>query len=125
MSSEKIHTIYVKDLAHLLGVTDLRTAKRWCRLNSVAILTDRGRRVSYVVRSEYEAARLSAFIKLLKNRHGKDWFIAFHAHVDFNIELLSTMHATNGKKQSGRSFESLDNTGKHEQRFLESLTSLK
>lgn len=89
MKTSSLEILYVKELTPLLGLTDPRSAKRWCGLNGVAILTDRGRRTAYVVRSDYEAARTREFIRALKQRHGTDWLTAYEAHVNFDIELLS------------------------------------
>jgi hypothetical protein len=84
---------YVKELSRLLNLKDLRSVKRWCRMNGVTILKDHGCRSSYVMRSDYESARMRAFIQILKNRHGNNWRVMYEAHLAFNLDLLTEASA--------------------------------
>lgn len=125
MKTTPLEILYVKELTGLLGLRDPRSAKRWCLLNNVSIIKNQGSRVSYVIRSDYEVARNRAFIKLLKNRHGKDWFAVYQAHVDFNIALLSGLQSAGKENSIDRKNCALPvNTGMHEQRFLNVINSL-
>lgn len=125
MKNEHLETISIKELGTKIRLSDRRSIYRWCSLNNVSIIKNPGSRVSYVMRSEYEVAHTREFIKSLKVRYGKNWLTAYQAHVHFNIELLSAMQGTNGKNKSGKSAQPITNTGTHERRFLDSLTSLK
>lgn len=115
---------HVKELKQLLRLRDLRSVKRWCTLNGVVIMKDRGSRFSYVMRSEFEAARMRQFTKSLQERHGKDWIDAYHAHVDFNIETLSAIQDASRNFPSKRNVDLPVFTSAYSKSFLEKIDSL-
>ena len=117
LMSRTIFTL--KELKQQLHFTDMRSVKRYCLLNGIAILKDNGCRSLYVMRSDYEAARMREFIKMLKKRHGKDWLKAYQAHVNFDIELLMCLQYS-GRKGHCNSHKDklLSNAGNNEKRFL-------
>lgn len=126
MTNTGVEIIPLKELRQQLRLTDMRSVRRYCLQNGIAILKDNGSRSSYVMRSDYEAGRMRAFIRLLKKRHGKDWIKAYQAHVDFNIELLSALQGASREDQSNKNtvITMVVNTGSNEQRFLDELNSL-
>jgi hypothetical protein len=125
MINTGLEKIYVKELKEQLHLTDLRSVKRYCLLNGIAILKDKGCRSAYAMRSDYEAARMREFIKMLKKRHGKDWLKAYQAHVNFDIEFLSALQGASRKNHSdGNKHKLIISTGKNGQRFLDELNNL-
>jgi hypothetical protein len=120
-----IETIPIKELSHLLRITDIRSIRRWCNFNGVTLLKDTGSRSLYVMRSEYQAGRLKAFIKHLKEQHGDNWLKAYQAHVEFNLELLSASKGikTTSQLKVKKGYQK-DKTGRNEQRFLDEIINL-
>ncbi len=125
MKNSELETLTLKELAVKIGYTDLRSVYRWCANNGVVVLFDNGTRVKYVVRSEFEAARMKTFVVYLKKRYGeKHWVEAFKAHMNFNISHILDLDSA-GKKDHTRVSKNIpSSTSKNSERFLSDLNNL-
>ena len=65
-----IPRLTLHQVAAQLGYKDPRSARRWCKSNNVALLRDAGTKSSYVIKSEFIAARLVLIDRYLKKRYG-------------------------------------------------------
>ncbi len=88
--------ILLPKAAELLGYKSLRSLRRWCGNNKVAILSDVGSRKKYLLRVEFDAARLQTLIAHLKNHYGQaHWQKAFDAHLNDDVlGLLTVLQVT-------------------------------
>ncbi len=107
------------EVADLLNIKDTRTAFKWCIENQVVVLSDKGTKRKYVMKSEFEAARLKLFIEHLKEKHGDKWQDAFEAHQNQDLLRLLELNQEGTVKRRGYQAQ-----GKHEKRFLADLNGL-
>lgn len=105
-------------VATLLGYKDLRSVHKWCRNHSVAILSDQGSRLKYVIKSEFEAARLQTIVKYLRTRYSERQLPkVLVAHQNGDVAFLLSLHKDTKKK----SIPVQTSSGKHASRFLSDL----
>ena len=114
--------MYLKlpEVAAILGYKDLRTAKKWCKTNSVCVYSDSGLKGSFVIEAEFQQARLKILIAYLRKEHGQNWIDAFKSYMNTGFF----------QKSFDRDFSSLTKTdtriscssGPQEKAFLSSLT---
>lgn len=111
-----IERILLQEVADQLGYQDQRSARRWCILNRVGILSDAGVKKCYVIRTEFEAARLREFIKHLKAKHGEEnWIEAFKAHMNLNIMHVIALEEENVPIEQRNNYQP---ESEHEKKFL-------
>ena len=75
----------ISQVCDLLGFKDARTVEKWCNNHGVVVLSDTGTKTRYVLKVEFEAARLKALIGHLKVKHGKKWFEFFSRYMTHNV----------------------------------------
>ena len=100
--SDMIEQISIQETAILLGYKDIRSAKRWCNNNGVKILSDFGSKKQYVIKEEFEEAKIRRAKIYLTQKYGDD--------------KLSEAKTKQGRER----IYSL--SGDNEKRFLNSLT---
>lgn len=115
--STPIVTLSLREVARLLSFKDVRSVKRWCRCNNVGILSDVSSKSSYVIKSEYEAARLGSVIAYLKTRYGADWQHALSAYQSGDSGQIVCLNATLPEKTHSRR-KKITPPGKSATRFL-------
>lgn len=93
-----IARLTLRECARLLSYKDKRSARRWCINHAVAIFSDVGAKTPYVLKTEFEAARLHSLIPYLKNRYGVDWKLALTAYQFGDISGIETMLQDTKKK---------------------------
>lgn len=69
----EIIRLSLREIAIRLQVKDVRTARKWCVRQNVALLSDAGTKSLYVIKSEFEAALLNSLVSYLKTRYGAEW----------------------------------------------------
>jgi len=113
--------INIWEAARLLGFKDLRSIRKWCHRRSVAILHEVGSNGQYLIRVQFNYARLKPLIPVLQALFKDRWPDALQACIDNNIVRMIELEErfkTNlvfGKKQHRA-------IGQHEQKFLSTLT---
>ena len=108
-------------IAVLLGYKDLRSVRKWCLNNNVAVLSDNGKKIKYVMQTEFEAVRLKPFTKYLKERYGKDWLTMFYAYLNKNVAEIINFNESRSKKCTNGERKVSNHQGNHEKKFLEDL----
>lgn len=82
-----IERIYIKELTEKLKCSDIRSVKRWCKKNQVALLSDNGCNKKYVIKAEFEARYMSESIKYIQEKYGKDHLLNFlNSSMKFFVE---------------------------------------
>lgn len=110
-----IERIYIKDLLERLNCKDVRSIKRWCVKNGVAILSDIGSNKKYVIKAEFEAKYMSQSIKYITEKYGKDKLSQFlNSSMKFFAEYNQVKKEKKYKPQ-----------GEYEMNFLSVLTNIK
>ena len=79
--------ISIKELTKELGYKDTRSTVKWCENKNVGILSDRGSKWRYIIKAEFEAARMQEALKYLKGKYNRNGFTeAFNSQMDFFVE---------------------------------------
>jgi len=106
--------LYIKEIQKELPFRDRRTLKKWCRNNGVGIFSDIGSNRLFVLRAEFEAAKMKQPLKYIKEKYGEDKLPdTFHSLFNFFNENNNTGNVIRYKPQ-----------GEHEIKFLSDLQSL-
>lgn len=66
--------IYISEIQTDLEYNDRRSVLRWCRNMGVKIFTDKGCRIQYAIKDEYEMIKNYQIIEYLKQKYGTDNF---------------------------------------------------
>lgn len=77
-----LSTLTLKEAGHFLKVKDMRSVKKWCSMKGVKIFTDEETRKKYLIRTEFENARMEKLIQYFKSRYPDHWQEAIRAHMD-------------------------------------------
>lgn len=110
-----IERIYIREASENLRCST-RSFKRWCRNNDVGILKDGGSQKQYVIRAEFEKAKMRVPLLYLKEKYGADKVPdLLRICTDFQAELRRLL---GGEKQTGYKPK-----GKYERDFLNKLQS--
>lgn len=112
--------MYLREAALQLKRKDNRSVERWCNRHTVKIFYDDPSRKKYIIRAEFEIARLKKIILFLKIKYKDKWFEAFKNLVNSNVfefaklddSVSSTPIKPNGYAPKGN----------HEKSFLSRLT---
>lgn len=62
----------ISEVAKILGYHDLRSVKKWCKINGVGIITQFGSKSQFVIKDEFEAARMKPVKKYISEKYGTD-----------------------------------------------------
>ena len=95
-------TISIQEAALFLNYKDIRSVKRWCSNNGVKILSDNGSKRRYVIKEEFEEAKMRQTKMYLNQKYCDN-------------------KLPEGKKEQGNE-KNYRLSGDNEKRFLESLT---
>ena len=82
--------ITIQEAASLLDYKDCRSVEAWCVRNGVVLMSDGGKK-RYMLRMQFEAARLKKFIEHLKVRYKQNWLHAFETYTSMNITQVVTL----------------------------------
>ena len=106
------------------GCKDYRTVKDWCENNGVQIFCDKGSRIRYVIKSEYEEAKDKEPKKYLDAKYGeKNSPEEINAKMKFYSEYRQAIDED--KRKIGNQNENYKPQGKHEKNFLSILSKIK
>jgi len=87
--------------------------KKWCKNNGVGVFSDIGSNRLFVLRAEFEAAKMKQAVKYIKEKYGVNNLPdVFHSQVNFFNENNNTENSIKYRPQ-----------GKHEIKFLSDLQS--
>ena len=64
--------LYIKDLQNELPYRDRRTLLKWCMNNGVGVFSDVGSNRLYVLKEEFEFAKMNQPVSYFKNKYGTD-----------------------------------------------------
>ena len=118
-----IPRLTLHQVAQQLGYKDTRSARRWCASHSVALLRDTGTKSSYVIKSEFIAARLVSIDKYLKKRYGTQHYAqALSAYAAGDIAAINGITDVPKKSSSHKQKNAVP--GKHASRFHAELTKI-
>jgi hypothetical protein len=78
-----IETISIKEAGTILKYKDARSVIKWCASNDVPIHNSGQKK--YVIKMQFELARLKSFIQSLKEQFGENWLDAFQKYTSMNI----------------------------------------
>lgn len=78
-------TITLKEAGKALGYKDTRSAIKWCEANQVMVFSEVGTKRKYIIRTQFQYARMKQFINYLKVRYKGQWLDAFQSYSSMNI----------------------------------------
>lgn len=113
--------MYIKEVAQTLAYKDFRSAEKWCMNHRVEIFSEKENNRKYVMRRQFEYARLKKFIEYLKVKYKSEWFEAFKAYTSMNITSVVEIEEKEKITFSLRT-DNYKPQGHHEISFLNSLT---
>ncbi len=116
-----IATILLSEVASALHYKDLRSVRKWCARNGVEVYDD-GCNRKYLVKLQFEQARLKKFIRRLKQQHGRQWQDVFEAYAGNDLLRLSELDSVETSERIQNDWRRP--MGEHERRFLSALTEL-
>jgi hypothetical protein len=121
-----IERLYIKDVAKELDLKDNRSAYRWCKNNGVGILSDIGSKRKYVIKEEFESAKIKEMLKYLTRKYKNvdlkqilDAGVGLYLQLNSNKEQQSYSHSIAQKNKIGYSPR-----GDNEKSFLSDLQNI-
>ncbi len=111
--------ITMSEAAKLLSRKDARSVQRWCDKNNVKIFSEDGTNHKYLLRFEFDHARLKKIIEYLKEKYKENWLQAFAVYKSMNIPDVAEMEEV-GKRFISPQKEKLS---ENEKQILSRLTS--
>ncbi len=109
----------IREVADTLKYKSTKSAHRWCGNNQVKVFSDLGTRRKYVLKTDFDLARLHVTISHVKRTYGEShWRTALKAYLNDN--MLDLIVIKQGTKSES---ESQAKKGKHEKKFLTELNS--
>lgn len=103
--------LYIQDIQKELPFRDRRTLKKWCHNNGVGVFTDLGSNRLFVIKAEFEAAKMNQVIDYIKEKYGEDTLPEY-----FNS--LTIFFSGNNNVAKADEYKPL---GEHEKKFLNCL----
>jgi len=116
-----IQTISIQEAAGLLKVKDTRSVGKFCKVNGVPIFSEESSKKKYIIRTQFEYARLKKFIQYLKMKYKEEWLDAFKAYMSMNIINVAGIEEKD-KINFILTKDHYKPQGQHEISFLNSLT---
>ncbi len=108
--------IYIKELTTKLNCKDIRSVKRWCDKNGVAMLCDAGSNKKYVIKEEFEEKYMSQSVQYIQRKYGNSKLPEF---------LQSTLNVFSEYQQVRREkTKEYKPQGEYEKEFLSILQNL-
>jgi hypothetical protein len=116
-----IERVYIAEAAKQLDYKTNKSFRSWCSKNDVAILFDKGCRKKYVLKPEFETAKMQETIKYLIQKYGvKELPRVLDAYANFRTEYII---ALNEKTKDISYKQEYKQMGHHEKSMLAILTS--
>jgi hypothetical protein len=112
--------IFLREVADILEYKDKRSAEKWCKENGVEIFCDKETSRKYIIRIQFQYARLKKFISFLRREYKESWFEAFQAYMKENILHIVEFEEIKCKPSAKAS--TYQPVGEHEITFLASLS---
>ena len=109
-----IERLYIQEIQKELPFRDRRTLKKWCRNNGVGIFTDLGSNRLFVIKAEFEAAKMNQVISYIKQKYGEDKLPEY-----FNS--LTIFFSKSNNTEKANEYKPL---GEYENKFLNCLQNL-
>ena len=69
---EKIQRLYVKEMYDELQYKDRRSILKWCSNNQVGVFSDVGSNKLYVIKEEFETAKMKQANNYLRKKYGSE-----------------------------------------------------
>jgi hypothetical protein len=114
--------IYIKEAKEALNLKDHRSLLKWAAKNQVPIFSDEGNNNrKYLMRMQFEYARMKKFILYLKIKYKDKWLEAFKAYSSMNITTVVELEETR-KINFDFKTDNYKPKGEHEKNFLAILT---
>lgn len=86
-----IETITVREAAELLKYKKIKSVETWCKKNNLPILSENGNKKKYLIRAQFEYARLKKFILYLKEKYKEKWLVVFEVYMSMNLTRVVEM----------------------------------
>jgi hypothetical protein len=91
----------LREAAVILQYKSIRSVYRFCRNNGVEIFADAGVRRKYLLKTEFDLARIRMTISYIKQAYGESWRDALVAHLKNDVMgLISIKQDTELKNSS-------------------------
>jgi hypothetical protein len=113
--------IYVNEAGKLLNYKDCRSVEKWCFQNNVKIFLEEGSRRKYLIRLQFEYARLKKFIQYLKEKYKDKWLQVFKVHM--TMDIVGFLELEENGKINFRKNVQYQPQGEHEKSFLAILST--
>ena len=84
-----MNNIVLNEIMKTLNYTDQRSARRWCRENSVTLIKQG--KTEFAIESNFQEAIERPFIAKLKKQHGDSWKMVYNLYKEGNIPALDTL----------------------------------
>ena len=83
--------IGLSELFAYLGYTDIRTVRKWCNNNNVAII--RQGKSEFVYEANFRQVFDRPLINKLREQHGDNWQEVYQLYLDGNIPALTAINS--------------------------------
>ena len=115
--------ITIKEAAILLNYKDVRSVLRWCEKKGVEVFSEEGSHKKYIIRLQFEYARLNKFIESLKLKFKDNWIDVFKKYTSMNVTDVIEIEEME-KVIPAKNVLSYKPKGKHEMNFLSKLQKI-
>lgn len=112
----------LKEAAILLGYKDTRPVEKWCKKKDLEVFIDAGNNEKYIIRMQFEYARLKEFIQYLKKKHKEKWLDAFKIYTEMNFIKVIEIEEMVNQDTHGIDYQP---RGKKEKNFLATLLNIR
>ncbi|MBA3987312.1 MAG: hypothetical protein H0X63_12260 [Flavobacteriales bacterium] len=85
-----IERVYLNEIAKRINRKDLRTARKWCKKNHVALYSDSG--TEYVIKNDFDLAFNLPLILNLKVLYGDKWEQVYQAYNNDELHNILEMN---------------------------------
>jgi hypothetical protein len=116
-------TLTIPEAAVILNYKDSRSVESWCKKNNVKIFSAEENNKKYLMRMQFEYARLRKFIDYLKEKYKSEWLDAFKAYLSMDIlSVVQLEESEKGKEIVRVKKDNYKLIGEHAKQFLAILT---
>lgn len=107
--------IFIQEILPLLKYKDVRAVLKWCERNAVTIFSDGTDKRKYVIKLQFESARLKNIICHLKATYKENWTHVFNAIQTNDLAKYIKFEGNTFVSQTTNNYTP---SGNHEQNFL-------
>lgn len=107
--------ILLKEVCRILHLKDIRSVINWCKKHNVQVFSELGRKSAYVIKMQFESARLRNVIIHLKEKYKDNWTQVFNAIQSNNLSQYLMIESSNEKPQVTSNYQP---SGDNEKSFL-------